>query len=66
MIVTQTFTYLLWCLGSSLRRPCMYTLQFVAVQLLKQGPDSQLSENLYIIVGDQHLQMVMVYTHRIN
>lgn len=66
MIVTQTFTYLLWCLGSSLSRLCMYTLQFVAVQLLKQGPDSQLSENLYIIVGDQHLQMVMVYTHRIN
>lgn len=42
------------------------TLQFASVQLLKQGPDSQLSENEYIIVEDQCLLMAAMFIYALG
>lgn len=41
-------------------------LQFVTVQLLKQGPDSQLSENGSIIAEDQGLLMAAMFMYALG
>lgn len=42
------------------------TLQFVSVQLLKQGPDSHLSENGSIIAVDQLLLMAAMFMYALG